>query len=50
MIARNPRSSRGNCWICLEDCEKVEQYVTELDDECGKMKEDIAAMRKEVNG
>ena len=33
-----------------EDCEKVEQYVTELDDECGKMKEDIAAMRKEVNG
>lgn len=34
----------------LKDCEIVEQYVTGLDEECGVMKEDIAALMKEVNG
>ena len=34
----------------LKDCGKVEQYVTGLDEECSKMREDIAVMNEEVNG
>ncbi len=34
----------------LKDCEKVEQCVTGLDEECGKMREEIAIMNEEVHG
>jgi kinetochore protein NDC80 len=34
----------------LKDCGKVEQYVTGLDEECSKMREDLAVMNEEVNG
>ncbi len=33
-----------------EDIERVEMYLTRLDYECGKMREDIAALNDEVDG
>mmetsp|Transcript_30073 Transcript_30073/g.72630 ORF Transcript_30073/g.72630 Transcript_30073/m.72630 type:complete len:697 (-) Transcript_30073:1689-3779(-) len=33
-----------------KDSEKVESYLTGLDDECGKMREEIAMLNEEVNG
>jgi kinetochore protein NDC80 len=33
----------------LRDCERVERYVTGLDEECGKMREDIAVLNEEAN-
>ncbi|KAL3760419.1 hypothetical protein ACHAWU_005954 [Discostella pseudostelligera] len=31
------------------DCERVERYVTGLDEECGNMREDIAVLNEEAN-
>jgi len=33
-----------------KDSERVEMYLTGLDYECGKMREDIAALNEEVDG
>jgi hypothetical protein len=33
-----------------EDIERVEMYLTRLDYECGKMREEIAALNDEVDG
>ena len=33
-----------------KDSERVEMYLTGLDHECGKMREDIAALNEEVDG